>query len=228
MSEQNVSDLDATLSLLSNELNQLAFNQRQMFQSPTRDEAGDELVQLRLENVHLRKRVSDLQSRLHASSNAEEKWAEHQSRYERLFDENSETIRILNMRLQELRNNSAPPPSETLSEEDARDYVNMQREMEDLREQIQEDEESLLAQMREMEMTLSRERADLGRQRQELQRHQEQLNRRLDQGNRNADLNEQLKNVRRTSETMAKPATLTPPDGTNTNRRNTIIRRIFG
>src|SRR5207244_8585138 len=82
--------------------------------------------------------------------------------YENLLDEKSEVIRELHQRIQELQDR---PAGETPREEE---LLALSEELDCERRQLKDDEEALMKQMRDMEVQMSRERAEFARQRNEL------------------------------------------------------------
>src|SRR5207245_671573 len=78
----------------------------------------------------------------------------------------------LDQKIQELQNNAGRPAAATPDEEDV---LALSDTLERERRQLAEDEEALMRQMRDMEMAMSRERAELARQRNELQRLNEEI-----------------------------------------------------
>ena len=123
-----------------------------------------ELDQVRVENADLRQVVSELQQLVEEAHQAEQSWVEQQKEYESLLEEKSEVIRSLHQRLKGLEDQAQvpPPPGEeeliALSDELERERCKLQQERRDLEEesrQLKEDEETLMKQMREMEVSMS-------------------------------------------------------------------------
>jgi len=91
------------------------------------------------------------------------------------------------------------------------------------RQQLEEDEAALMHQMREMEMALARDRAELARQRTELQRQQADFAREIEIASRDPELRERLailrpgqhENLRRDNQSVE-------------NKGSGLIRRLFG
>jgi hypothetical protein len=105
--------------------------------------------------------------------------------------------------------------------------------MEDQRRQLEQDEEEMMAQMRQMELTMAKERAEMARQRQEVQRLQADLAREIENSVRDPELRERLHSLRRTHEPKQTPApTLVPPavqtPKPNDQKSSGFFRRIFG
>src|SRR5205823_10283145 len=120
--------------------------------------AGTELELLRGENSALQAKVDDLEQLLGmASQEGEDRWGERQREYESLLEEKSEVIRSLHQKLAELRERAsgAQPKVEEESTEpvpERQELLKLKRELDEQRRQIGEDEESMMAQMRQMEM----------------------------------------------------------------------------
>jgi DNA repair exonuclease SbcCD ATPase subunit len=171
-------------------------------------------------------------------------WVERQREYEALLEEKSETIRTLNLRVQQLEEGAAPPLSEVEIHDAA--VLRMKAALEDQRRQLEEDEEALMRQMREMELALARDRADLARQRAELQRQQTDFQRELEGAARDPNLRERLismqrrhgdaqgkrsadRSAERPLEPVAAVASVPVPVPPEPPRpKSSIIRRIFG
>jgi hypothetical protein len=119
----------------------------------------------------------------------------------------------------------------------------LHEELERERRQLQEDEESLMKQMREMELQMSCERAELARQRNELQRLHTDIRHELDLAARDGTLRERLAPLqRRAQDAMnrrgAAPAAEAPaksgserapaPRPVPSRGSSGILRRLFG
>jgi chromosome segregation ATPase len=190
-------------------------------------DSADEVAGLRRENAELRARVEVLEQLLVAQAD-EDSWAERQREYEALLDEKSEVIRGLHLKLQELQEGPRRAPDEPIPREEQ--LLQMKHELEGQRRQLEEDEESLMAQMRQMELALSKDRAELARQRQEVQRLQTDLNREIEQADKNPELRERLHSLRRVHEpTKREPASpqadAKAADGA---KSSGLFRRLFG
>jgi hypothetical protein len=112
--------------------------------------------------------------------------------YETLLEEKSETIRQLHQQLQEAqalvadleakasqaRTLSGPAPREE-------ELLALSEELETERRQLQEDEHTLMNQMREMEVGMAKERAEMARQRNDLQRLQGEIRHELERLEKN-------------------------------------------
>ena len=148
--------------------------------------------------------------------------------YEALLEEKSEVIRGLHLKLQELQEGTRRAPGEPVPKEE--ELCQLKDELEDQRRQLQEDEESLMAQMRDMELALSKDRAELARQRQEMQRLQAELNREIEQAGRDSGLRERLASIRRAHEPAKKDAGHAAADASKGTKQqgSGLFRRLFG
>lgn len=154
-----------------------------------RNHAADELTSLRRDNAELRARVEALEAVAKASS-GDGLWAERQKEYEALLDEKSEVIRGLHLKIQELQDGGAAAAPN--SEQDIKDVLAVKAELDEQRRQLEEDEASLMQQMRQMEMAMSKDRAELARQRNDVQRLQAELNREIENASRDPALRDRL------------------------------------
>lgn len=147
------------------------------------DELGSadplELDRLRQENAQLRQLCVELEQALTEAVQHSPDQANGQSpisEYEALLDSKDDTIRQMHAELQEARRSleQRQPAQTTASRagspprED--ELLALSEELELERRQLAEDEQSLMEQMRQMEMIMARERAEMARQRVELQR----------------------------------------------------------
>jgi chromosome segregation ATPase len=188
------------------------------------------LLRLGIENAELKARVAELEQGL-APRESEEGWTERQREYEALLEEKSEVIRTLHLKiqeLQELQESARRAPDEPLPPEEV--LYQLKKELDEQRRQLQEDEESVMAQMRQMELSLSRDRAELARQRQEVQRIQADLNRELEQASRDPELRERLNSLRRPHEPAKRePAVNGPAEPARVAKQSSgIFKRLFG
>jgi hypothetical protein len=183
---------------------------------------------LRQENAELRARVAELESLLAAAS--QDAWLDQQREYEALLEEKSEVIRSLHLKLQELQEGARRAPNEPVPKEEELRQLKM--EMEEQRQQLQHDEESLMTQMRQMELALSKDRAELARQRQEVQRVQTELNREVEQSIRDTGLRERLMNLRRSHDGANKDSQSASASSSGENgvvkKNSGLFRRLFG
>ena len=201
-----------------------------------------------LDNAALQARVQELEHLLvRVSHESEERWAERQREYEALLEEKSEVIRELHQKLAELREQvpaSRPAnASAGITPAESDEMLKLQQELENKRRQIAEDEESMMLQLRDMEMALARDRAELARQRAELQRLHNELKHEIEMGSRESGLRERLISLQRRTTTAAParpgpgqdtPAPVAlpkaqPPNGRETGGKSSgILRRLFG
>jgi chromosome segregation ATPase len=167
------------------------------------DPEPDELQELdgvRQENAQLRALCVELEQALHEAclpghAGGEDRLKE----YEAMLEEKTEMIRQQHEQLQQLRavvaemecqpgarpSNASPAPREddllALSEELGRD-----------RRQIQEDEQALMQQMREMEVSMARERAEMAHQRNDMQRLQSEVRHEIERLERSGALQSKI------------------------------------
>ncbi len=190
---------------------------------------------LQIENAELRTHVEELE-RLLAAANGNEGWAERQREYENLLDEKSEVIRTLHYRIQELEAQSAAGAATTLTEDlpDAENLLRLKRDLEEQRLQLQEDEDAMTEQMRQMELALSRDRAELARQRLEIQRLQADLNREIETATRDPGLRDRLASLQQVSrpkssvELKSPEHGQAPSSGESNQKKSGFFRRVFG
>jgi hypothetical protein len=251
------SDADVDLRSLENRLEEemrrlAAINQELLGKGPASEartldlpEEADEVVQIRADNVELRARIVELEGLVQGGAQDDEAWLERQKEYEALLEEKSEVIRSLHAKIQELQEGgggtgSADPAPATNDSSVQR----LHKELADQRRQLEEDEETLMKQMREMEMAMSRDRAELARQRMEIQRLHNELNREIELASRDPQLRERLLAFQRLQAefTGRKPATspstssaIAPaaaaPDveaSAGPKKSDGLLRRIFG
>jgi hypothetical protein len=200
-------------------------------------EDADELALLRAENAMLRSRVEELEQGGAAAGEGDSAWAERQKEYEALLEEKSEVIRGLHLKVQELHEAGPAESSATGSAS----VESLKKEMAEQRRQLEEDEESLMQQMRQMEMAMSKDRAELARQRNEIQRLHNELNREIENAARDPGLRERLIALKRLQgEVMgrkqtnpapapskaAEPQPAAPP--VNKSKNSGLFGRIFG
>ncbi len=218
---------------------------------------AEELAQLQHENEQLRSLCTELEQALqeasaqHGDQNYEDRFRE----YDALLEEKTETIRQLHQQLQDAQatiadmetdRNSKPRAAGPTPRED--ELLNLSEELERERRQLQEDEEALMQQMREMEITMARERAEMARQRNDLQRIQGEVRHELERLERNGALQSKidcLKNKLHDASTrrgmasnaggapaqqQAPKAPPTPPPPTEPPKRDggSLFGRLFG
>lgn len=201
-----------------------------------------ELERLRAENAELRSFIDELEKELTPGpSSTDSSWEAQQKEYESLLEEKSEVIRSLHRKLQELQiqpgaSNAEPPREQEL--------LALSEELERERRQLKEDEEALMKQMRDMEVTMSRERAELARQRNEVIRLQGDIRHELELANRDGALRERLAPLQRRHQELTSrrgsgpapvepsvvppPAPAAPPPPPPDRKDSGIFRRLFG
>jgi chromosome segregation ATPase len=167
--------------------------------------AGDakELEQLRSDNAQLHLLRAELEQALMESTQQSPEVSAYEERlreYEQLVEEKSEVIRLLHLQLEEARsaldeqanqpaNRKGPAPRED-------DLLSLSEELERERRQIQEDEAALMEQHRQMEMSMSRERAEMARQRNDLQRLFGEIRHELERLERNGALQSKMEDLK--------------------------------
>jgi len=179
----------------------------------------EEIVRLQEESDHLRYALKELRQQLEqVGGDPQPGWGEREREYEDMLEQKSETIRELNVRLQELNQDdggarataaSAAPANvnqdelANLSDEIERERCQLEQERRrsvDDRRQLRDDEDSMMRQMREMELQMAKERAELARQRNELQRLHSEIRHELELATRDAAVNERLRMLQRRSQ----------------------------
>lgn len=167
----------------------------------------DEASILRNENARLRRRVEELEAQLAqrlTPVNADDAWIERQAEYEALLEEKSEAIRHLHLQIQDLQQ---------VESIDREELQRIKDELDADRLRLQEDEQSLMDQARNLEMAMARDRADLARQRNELQRLQQDWAREMELAMRDDGLRERLAHIQRRNEPgNRRPSTMTSID----------------
>ena len=144
------------------------------------------IAELRRENDALKQRIAELER----EADTPLAWSDQQREFEQLLDEKSETIRMLNMQLQELT-------KQLQGGHDRPTFENFHLKEADLEaklSRLRDDEEALKLQLREMEMGMAKERAELARQRSDMQRMSADLQRELEMASRDPALRERLNN----------------------------------
>jgi hypothetical protein len=199
---------------------------------------SEEVEVLRGENAALRAKADELEQLLVvAAQDGEERWAERQREYESLLEEKSEVIRSLHQKIAELRERPSSAPALDIIESndptpDRQELLRLKRDLEQERQQMATDEESMMAQMRTMEMALAKDRAELARQRAEVQRLQGDLKHDMETASRDGGLRDRLTALqRRNTTTTPTRATVnqdTPTPGQSPPSKSGLFRRIFG
>jgi len=175
--------------------------------SPAYAAGADDLQEagrLRDENAQLRSLCLELEQALQEASSRgggdEGSGASDQNRdFEALLEEKSETIRRLHQHVEELQ--------AALTDAEARAAEAVEQGGSGARpgggggpvpreEQLQEDEQTLMDQMREMEVGMARERAELARQRNDLQRLQAEIRHELERLERNGALQSKIDSLK--------------------------------
>jgi len=203
-----------------------------------------ELKLLREENSTLRAKADELDQLLTlALQDSEDRWTERQREYERLIEEKSEVIRTLYQKNAELRERAiqseaaiADVPEGKLQER--QELIKLQRELEQQRRQLHDDEEVMIAQLRDMELALAKDRAELARQGADIQRLQSDVKHELETAQRDKGLRERLTSLQRPSSIARKdvsqptplPGNLakSPTGNSNSITKSGLFRRIFG
>jgi hypothetical protein len=230
-------DLDDELKRLSAATQELLGEFRPPASSEPESDLEVELELYRMENDELRARIAELEA--NASGKGDANWQERQKEYESLLEEKSEVIRNLHLQIQELEESvdlggSAPvcPSSGNVSGSrlgQAAEIMRLKRDLEEQRLQLKQDEQDMIAQMREMELTMARERAEMARQRQELQRMKTDLAREVEQTSRDPELRERLNTLsRRTSPNLTAPVEKQAPKPEPPQKTSGFFKRIFG
>ncbi len=161
--------------------------------------AAAELEHIRSENAQLRTLCFELEQALQEAAQQLNPDLEKQiHEYDAVLEEKNDMIRQLHLQLQEVqillegseaRAKEAPaPPAPRPSQgptpgED--ELLALSEELERERRQLQEDEQTLMEQMRVMEVSMARERAEMARQRNDLQRLQSEIHEDLKRLERN-------------------------------------------
>jgi hypothetical protein len=135
-----------------------------------------------------------------ALTNEPTSWDERQKEYEMLLEEKSEVIRSLHLKLQEMQDMGAAPAASPAT---LGDVEKLKKELEGQRRQLEEDEAVVTQQLREMEMAMSKDRAELARQRNEIQRLHNDLNREIEIAARDPGLRDRLVALQRLQGSVA-------------------------
>jgi hypothetical protein len=216
------------LAEFSSELERLSASQRALMDELRSDGSIDldseELARLRAENAALLARVEELERHPHAAAD-DVSWAECQTEYEKLLHEKSETIRALNLKVQELQ---AAQTGEMSVEVHDAVVERMKRELEEQRRQLEEDEASLMQQMRNMEMALAKDRAELARRMADLQRQQADFVREVEMASRDPQLRDRLATLTRRAQDSAKSSVEPKPEAAAPKKESGLLRRLFG
>ncbi len=206
------------------------------------------LEALHAENVELRERIAELESRI-AESNKQvkDRRSADDQEFAGLLEEKTEVIRELHLKIQDLQaqlsaapaqqtEQQAPAPAETPKEDD---LVALGEELERERVQLQEDEKALMQQMRTLEVQMSRERAELARQRSDIERLHMQVQHELELASKEAAMRERLRPLMRQYQTILRNGSSVPPERAvkeapaqpapvNGGGSSGLFRRLFG
>jgi chromosome segregation ATPase len=163
------------------------------------NESTQEIEQLRAENAQLRTLCAELEQALQEAAHQDPDHGAYEERireHESLLEEKSEAIRSLHEQLQEVK--TALQDSEVragivqgpVPRED--DLLQLSEELERERRQLREDEQTVMDQMRQMELSMARERADMARQRNDLQRLYGEIRHEMERLERNGALQNKM------------------------------------
>lgn len=207
-------------SAIAGALNQLAGIPESRYHD---DSPHGELQRLKAENKELRTLLEEMKHLLQEASDGEQQLVSKEKEFEAALAEKDAQIEELSAQLgaieeQIAKGELAPPPpapktrgeleewADELEKENAQ-LRQVQRKIEEERQQLREDEEGLETQMREMEVSMARERALIARQETELRRLSAEIQHELELMQRgDASLREQMsKFQRRAQEVMTKP-----------------------
>jgi hypothetical protein len=169
------------------------------------------------EAASLRKQHADLKARI---EEMEQALVDSQRDQENLLDEKSNVIRGLHRRIQVLQE----ARSGQVNRVQVSDLVEMWQQRDEDRRRLKADEEAVMAQMREMEISISKERLELARQRAEVLRLLEDTRPHEELLVRNADLRDRLAALRPGHD--EDPVGRTDPAPAKSN--SSFLRRLFG
>jgi septal ring factor EnvC (AmiA/AmiB activator) len=209
--------------------------------------ADGEIKLLREENAALQAKVEELENLvIIASQEAEARWTDSQREFESLIEEKTEVIRSLHQKNADLREQSSNAGldangASAVEIADRPELIRLNKELQDQRRQIKEDEESMMGQMRQMEMSLAKDRAELARQRAEIARLQQELKHELEMAARDHGLRDRLGALQRRANNLNTahpgPSQDTPPpsqipkppvSASPNISKSGLFRRIFG
>jgi hypothetical protein len=214
---------------------------------------------LRDENTQLRALCAELEQALQEAAAQHDAAADPEGRikeYEELVEEKSEVIRRQHQEIQELQAalaeaepHAAPPggrgaqrPFRAPTPRDE-ELLALSEELDRERRQLQEDEQTVMDQMRQMEVAMARERAEMARQRNDLQRLQSEIRHELERLERHGVLQSKIDNLKSklTDVSMRRGAAPAPPTSTDGStpvnaptpappeppRRDSFVGRLF-
>lgn len=193
----------------------------------------EEMDALRRVNDALRARLEELEQQVQVAAEAAAPWEDRQREYEALLEEKSEVIRELHLRLHELQEAARAEPAARAATRDgpppdADELYRLKDELEEERRRLSEDEDALMVQMRQMEMAMARDRAELARQRQELQRLHAGLAHEIEMAGRDSGLRERLQQLRRTQDERPGTVPSAAPASGVERKSSGLLRRLFG
>ena len=176
-----------------------------------------ELELLRAENAELRETLTKLEEVTAENAVTIQLWEEQLKEHEKLLEEKSGVIRDLHQQNLELKTRPAPAtPHEA-------ELLAMSEELETERNQLREDEGALMKQMRDMELQMSRERAELARQRNDVQRLHSEIKHELELAERENALRDRLLPLQRRHQDILTRRSGEPPPSKNTPAPKPII-----
>jgi chromosome segregation ATPase len=231
---------------LREEMSRLAAANSDLMKSiRARHESTDEVSKLRAENADLRRRLEGVEELVAALADGDTPtqaapWEERQREYESLLEEKSEVIRALHQKIQELQEEGGEAleaPRDRRANADMDEVEQLRAKLIEERQRLQDDEEALMVQMREMEMAMSRDRAELSRQRNELQRIHSDIMREVEQAGRDTGLRDRLLAMARRPQDASRPKTMMSislpdeqalPAEAPKKKNSGLFRRLFG
>ena len=158
---------------------------------------------LRSENAQLHSLRAELEQALIEATQQSPDVTAYEERLqevELLLEEKTEVIRLLHLQLEEaqasLREQANQPAVRNGPAPREDDLLSLSEELERERRQIQEDEATLMEQHRQMEMGMSRERAEMARQRNDLQRLFGEIRHELERLERNGALQSKMEDLK--------------------------------
>jgi hypothetical protein len=177
-----------------------------------RTDSHGEAASLRKQNADLKARIEEMEQAL----------LDNQRDQENMLDEQSDVIRGLHRRIQVLQE----MPAGQVNRIQVSDLVEMWQQRDEDRRRLKEDEEAVMAQMRETEIAISKERLELARQRAEVLRLIEDTRLHEDSSVRNADLRHRLAALRPGHD--KDPVSSTDPAPAPAKSNSSFLRRLFG
>jgi chromosome segregation ATPase len=207
--------------------------------------APAEVEHLQAENEQLRALCQELEQALQEATQHLQPDLEQQIReYDAVLEEKNEMIRQLHQQMQEAQaaleakasQLALPPPRQHQGPVPCEDeLLALSEELERERRQLQEDEQTLMQQMREMEVGMARERAELARQRNDLQRLQAEIRHDLERLERNGAVQSKIENLKiKLQDATARRGAAPGPTGASSGqasspgRKEGLMGRLFG